>query len=295
MKMAFSNNENISAGLEKGEWLLAHPVLPLVQIVQFLYYSGPFEQVGQVLAELVEPIETASAVYENPSVILAFYLPALQDYEQMKGHGGSSCVPTIYDEEGRQLDGMAALEAWVTFRVLDMELEILNSELCRPWGCALCCSGPEAEDDKHEFFHIPLRDSELCCLDLPRFESDLSREATPLDEPPLQIGGEPFYRKARALYRWKNGWSMVLPRGTACPGLDSRGGCSIYQQRPAVCRKPQIFNYLLEESDDEPGSYVTRGKLLAVWDCPYVQRFKETIAAFAEISGLEPVFRQNKK
>jgi Fe-S-cluster containining protein len=292
-----SNNENTPGGNDKGEWLLSHPVLPLVQIVQFLYFTGPFETVSQVLDELVEPIETGTAVYDKPTEILAPYLPALQNYELMKGQGDPDIVPAVYDEQGNRLEWMAALEAWVNYQVLTMELEPLNSVLCHPCGCVLCCTGPDEQDAEQEFFEIPLSAKEVSCFDLSHYDTEQTRQSASLDEPPLQIEGIPFYQQGRAIYRWKTGWSMILPRAAACPGLDTTtGSCRIYPDRPDVCRRPQIFNYILERKDGDSGNgYVLRNKVLAVWDCPYVQRYKDEIASFIEVSGLEPVFRQNKK
>jgi hypothetical protein len=60
---------------------------------------------------------------------------------------------------------------------------------------------------------------------------------------------------------------------------------------------PQIFPYLLERAAIDKGgmeTYILRNKILAVWDCPYVKEYKEEIATYAELCGLEPLFRQNK-
>jgi len=40
--------------------------------------------------------------------------------------------------------------------------------------------------------------------------------------------------------------------------------------------------------------YVARNKVLGVWDCPYVRKYQDEIGAYAEMSGLEPVFKKSK-
>ena len=97
---------------------------------------------------------------------------------------------------------------------------------------------------------------------------------------------------------------MILPKDTQCPTLDiSTGCCRIYPHRPEVCRRPQIFSYVLEHAPDLDieydgrvlPTYIKQNKLLAVWDCPYVKILKDEIAQYAEICGLEPIFRENKR
>jgi hypothetical protein len=76
----------------------------------------------------------------------------------------------------------------------------------------------------------------------------------------------------------------------------------IYAKRPEVCRKPQIFPYVLEKTDDMAKRndgvripvYMARNKMLAVWDCPYVRELQDEIGAYAEMSGLEPIFKKSK-
>jgi Fe-S-cluster containining protein len=117
------------------------------------------------------------------------------------------------------------------------------------------------------------------------------------------VDGAPFYANQAALYRWRKGWSMILPRHSRCPGLDTASGCCrIYPDRPDVCRRPQIFPYMLDREprlDTEYDgrmlpAFVIRAKMLAIWDCPYVQQFQEEIGRYAQLCGLEPIFKQNK-
>jgi Fe-S-cluster containining protein len=106
-----------------------------------------------------------------------------------------------------------------------------------------------------------------------------------------------------ALYHWENGWSLILPGGSICPALSAHTKkCMVYAKRPQVCRKPQIFAYILEKTPDtakhSDGTlipvYMARNKVLAVWDCPYVRKFQDEIGAYAEMGGLEPIFKKSK-
>jgi Fe-S-cluster containining protein len=106
-----------------------------------------------------------------------------------------------------------------------------------------------------------------------------------------------------ALYHWQNGWSLILPEGSVCPQLfpDTKR-CTVYEKRPEVCRKPQIFPYVLEKTPDTAKRsdgviipvYMARNKVLAVWDCPYVRKYQDEIGAYVEMSGLTPIFKKSK-
>lgn len=291
---------------DDGQWLLAHPILPLVRIVRFLYLTGPFDTVAEVLTELTEPIETNTGIYQEPASLLTPYLPIMAIFEAEKaGRGSPDAI--ILNEQREPMEGFAALDHWVAQQILTVELERLNSILCRPCGCVLCCEGPVVAADggetRQHFFEIPLNDTETKLFELPVLDTEESRSLTALDDPGLSVDGRPFYEGEPALYKWRTGWSMILPRARACPHLDRRRfSCAIYPQRPEVCRRPQVFPYALErapELDEEREgrllpAYYSRGKLLAVWDCPYVKRFKEEIAQYAELCELEPVFMENK-
>ncbi len=284
--------EQLGQGLAR----LRQPILPLVRIVQFLYLTGPFERVAPILAELNEPVEMEAVAYPEPQALLAPYLPALARFEQLKHPElAGFCV---LDENGTELDSHTAIELMVCQEILTQELEAINSLLCGPCGCALCCVGPEA-DMAQEFFEIPLQAAELASFPVPRIDSPESRGSDPYQEPPLLVGGMPFCQGPTALYHWHSHWSLILPRASACPNLDpASGGCNIYPNRPEVCRRPQIFPYALERTPekDRPGlpAFMARRKLLAIWDCPYVRTLQEEIGLYAELSGLEPIFRENK-
>jgi Fe-S-cluster containining protein len=97
------------------------------------------------------------------------------------------------------------------------------------------------------------------------------------------------------MVHWQHGWSLILPRSSRCPNLAADGRCQIYSDRPEVCRRPQIFPYVLEPFTDEAGpGWRIRRSLLAVLDCPYVRLLQDEIAGFAAASELDLVFRRNK-
>jgi Fe-S-cluster containining protein len=297
------------AQTREGLRLLGQPVLPLFRMVQFIYLTGPFTEVEQVIAQFTEPVETKTARYEDPATILAPYLPMMKGIEPLKSTEGHA-VPLIVDAQSKPVNRFTAMESWIGQQILEMELEKINSLLCGPNACVLCCVGPDyglASDAgrqmTQDFFEIPLTGQETAHFELPKIESEETRSRTANMEPALHVDGRPFYEQGPAIYHWQNGWAMILPARSACPQLDGEGHiCRIYPQRPAVCRRPQIFPYLIEKSDAQssdyrqgPNSvYATRQKLLAVWDCPYVRNFKEEIAAFAAACRLEPVFMENK-
>ncbi len=281
--------------LQAGRMRLARPVLPLARLVEILFLSGPFATAAEVLAELNEPIETAAIRYPAPAATLTPHLDLLGEFERLKDPRPASY--TVLAPDGETLPLLEAVEAWVAQKILTRELEAINSLLCGPGGCALCCQGPTA-DMRQDFFAIPLSAAEVGLFPLPCHDSPASRRLTADSEPPLAVAGRPFFAAPAGLYHWRDGWGMILPRCTSCPQLGADGVCAIYPQRPQVCRRPQIFAYRLEQAAREVAETVTvwveRGKLLAVWDCPYVRALRPEIAAYAEACELEPIFKENK-
>jgi Fe-S-cluster containining protein len=284
-------------GVEKddfkaGRALLGQPALPLVSIVQFLYLTGDFATVAEVIDEMPEPIETGYALYEHPRELLRRHLPHLELLESLKN--GEIVQEQIIDETGEVLDTMTAVTALVGQRIMEDELEPINSALCSPCGCTLCCTGPD-QDMEQEFFEIPLQDMETDLFSLARHDDTDSRSCRAMDDPPLLQDGKPFYmRPTPELFHWQNGWSMILPKKSSCPGLAEDGRCRVYIDRPRVCRKPQIFSYILEPTDRE-NQYRLRSSLLAVTDCPYVQVLQDKISAYAAACELEIIFKGNKQ
>ena len=292
---------------------LKKPILPLVEMVEFLYLSGPCKTMVEVLDRLKKPLALGGLHYENPQQVLQPHESLLWEFEVLKGEKSlATSIPFIVSEKQEPLARRQSLGCWIRQQILDRELEEINSMLCGPCGCVLCCTGPDSKFDslsgfkgnmKQEYFEIPLADSEVDLFVLPRVDSGESRVHTTKSSPVLQVNNIAFYKHEKALYHWQNGWSLILPKGTTCPQLsEETNKCMIYATRPEVCRKPQIFPYVLEKTDDmakrDDGAripvYMARNKMLAVWDCPYVRELQDEIGAYAEMSGLEPVFKKSK-
>ncbi len=281
--MTNDRKRKYSAGLA----LMQRPVLPLVRLFLLLYLTGPFRTAAELAGELNGEVETGGVTYPAPREALAPYLDELAGFEILKQGGRPG---PVFDEGGEPLDPMEALEHLVCHRVLVRELETVNSLLCRPCGCSLCCTGPDAKM-RQEFFGIPLAEEETALFPLAMTDTPESRAADPYSGDEYAPGGVPFYRQGAGIHRFRTGFSLILPRGERCPNLDANGGCAIYPDRPEVCRRPQIFSYLIEETE---GEKIARNKLLAVTDCPYVRDLEEEIAAYAASCGLELVLRRNK-
>ncbi len=279
--------------LHAGLGLLRQPVLPLVGMVQFIYLTGDFASVEEVIAQMPDDIETDFARYREVPALLAPYADLLQPLVALKA--GEPSNDRVIDAEGRAVDAMTATGALVAQRILTRELERINSVLCAPCGCTLCCVGPDAEM-RQAYFEIPLQPGENALFSLARIDSEASRRQRVDDETPLQVDGRAFFdRPDPALVHWQRGWSLILPTATRCPHLAGSGRCRIYPDRPQVCRRPQIFPYMVE-SAEEQGQPVRRLRrtLLAVVDCPYVQLLQDEIAAYAAACELETMFRRNK-
>ena len=280
---------------EKALSRLERPLLPLISLFEMLYLTGPFAGIEELLAELPADIETNGCHYDEPAALLRTEMDIIREVELLKNNHPLSCL--IIDDKGQECPRVEAVELWIAQGIMIRELEEINSLLCGGRGCDLCCIGP-ANHSRHNFFDIPLGDDEVKGFTGLRrvdeaIEGDIYAEPAPLiDERPFYQSDVPF------LLRWRRGWSLVLPRRSSCPKLADNGFCTVYEQRPAVCRKPQIFPYALEE-DGRSGDgglprYVGRRKLLAVWDCPYVREYQAQIARYGELCGMEPVFKENK-
>jgi Fe-S-cluster containining protein len=279
----------LAAGLE----LLHRPVLPLVTIVQFFLVTGDFDSVEEVIGQLPEDIETGYAVYAHAAADLAPYTDLLQPLIDLKA--GRVPEERVVTSDGESLDAMSAISALVAQQVLTRELEQINSLLCAPCNCTLCCIGPDTSMEQ-DFFEIPLQSGEAEFFPLERIDTEASRAHRADEEPSLQVGGRNFYQRTEpVLIHWRHGWSQILPKTSRCPNLESSGRCRVYPNRPQVCRRPQIFPYMVEPTEQN-GQPVLRLRqaLLGVIDCPYVQLLQEEIAAYAAACELEMIFRHNK-
>jgi hypothetical protein len=209
--------------LREGLARLKTPVLPLVHIVQWLYLSGPFQTVTEMLPQLSEPIEMEHGLYPEPAVLLAAYSEALSHLHNLK-RPEAATLPHIVDERGKSLEAMEAIAQWTRHLILNRELEMINSLLCTPQHCALCCIGPE-DNQQQLFFEIPLAPEEISLFDLHPHDDEDTRAATPYEEPPLPRQNRPFYETGAGLYHWRSGWSLILPKNILCPHLDGHGAC----------------------------------------------------------------------
>ncbi len=293
--MAF-REKNFDTCYEKGIRMLARPVWPLCNLLILLYLAAEKEGLEDLAARMPEEVETQGIIYEKPAQVLKPYLPALKNMEILRGGGGASPdMPAVFSTEGQVLDMFDSLVACTQQAVLERELEKINSLLCGPCSCTLCCTGP-APDARQEYFEIPLLEHEIRLFDLPRIDSASSRACGPEDDPAFCVDGHPFFEHPPALYHWSAGWSMILSRGRSCPHLQEAGTCGIYPERPRVCRKPQIFPVVVEKPlrGVKDSRMIRQNALLAVWDCPYVKDLKEKILDYAGINELKMVFRENK-
>ena len=149
------------------------------------------------------------------------------------------------------------------------------------------------------YFEIPLAEAETDLFAVEQVDTGLSRPVLLDDVPALRHDERIFYdRDTPLVLRWLQGAaSLLLPRATACPNLASSGRCRVYADRPQVCRRPQIFAYVLEPVDGPAvghPAFRLRQSLLAVVDCPYVELLRDEIAAYAAACELELVLRRNK-
>lgn len=281
------------AAFTDGLAMLRQPVLPLAGIVQFIYLTGDFASVREVVAELPQEIETGYACYHDPAGALAPYLDLLEPLVALKA--GVPPSTEVLDAAGQPVDAMAATIALVAQHILTRELERINSLLCAPCGCTLCCVGPEP-GMVQRYFEIPLKEEETGLFPIDRIDAPESRALRIDHEPPLQADGRDFFNRSEpVLIRWRPGWSLVLPTESRCPNLEAEGRCRVYPDRPQVCRRPQIFPYVVEPvGEAQPPAFRLRQTLLAVVDCPYVRLLQEEIAAYAAACELEMLFRHNK-
>ncbi len=266
--------------------IMARPAWPLCRLTILLFVTGGFSSLENVIDELPRPVDTGECVYPDPGTILAVHLEAIAGAVDHICNPSISDMAQVLDETGKPCDPLEAAVLVAQQEVISKELEEINSILCGPCDCTLCCTGPKA-DDRHDYFEIPLADKETDFFELKRIENDRTLFTT------AQLAEKEweFFRHAPALFHWSSGWSLVLPKNSSCPNLSPDGLCKIYSNRPTVCRKPQIFSYVIEKQGNQ---LIKREKLLAVTDCPYVNELKEEIAEYGRLCGLEVLFSRNK-
>lgn len=284
---------------------LRRPLLPLARMVHFFLATGAADNVAGVLAQLPARIDTEFACYDDPARLLRPFLPLLDEL-LLEAPPASSVVA----EDNTPLEPVAARLALIWQALLERELETINSLLCAPCDCTLCCTGP-ARDMEQDYFFIPLAEDELPLFPLSRIslqeqqaegrEPGAAPEKNDFSRPDPNVlafllsaqGGE----ATPCIVRRQQEWLLALPRGHACPQL-SDGRCRCYAERPRVCRRPQLFPYLLEPlptaGRDAGPAYRLRHALRAVSDCPYVAALRQDIADYAAACELTLYFGPNK-
>ncbi len=293
-----------SAAKGSHEWragvkALGSPAWPLCNLAIMLFMAGPYRDLNELLKDLPDEIEMESVCYPSARALLSRYIDLLTPFESYKPEGPvdihpGNVPPEVEDSEGNPLDPMEAARAWIKQKVLERELERINSLLCGPCQCILCCIGPEV-DARQFFFEIPLSPAEVPLFDIPVRSTKQTRASSPEDEPPLRIHGTPFYLSQPAIYEWQKGWSMILTREARCPNLTQQGSCAIYGDRPLTCRRPQVFPFIVECRNDKNLTNLSfRDTILAVWDCPYVRTLKAEIIKYAHLCEADIIFRENK-
>ena len=93
----------------------------------------------------------------------------------------------VVGENADRVDDMTAISCLCLLQVLTDELEEINSLLCAPCGCDLCCTGPTSSMEQ-EFFEIPITDSEVELFTVERHESKDSKRRTSQEDPALAVG-----------------------------------------------------------------------------------------------------------
>ncbi len=274
-----------------------------------LFFAGPYQCFEELADDLPDEMEISSITYRTAANLLTKNITHLKIFETIKGTAtpDQSSAPAssfpdppgfnisdsavIMPETGNHADVFETALARAKHRIIEQELEGVNSALCGPCRCTLCCTGPE-EDASQEFFEIPLFRHEVQRFDLKTIDTEKTRKTNPYAENPLLMDKIPFYHTGPAIYRWETGWSMILTRGSRCPALSPSGSCSIYRQRPVVCRKPQIFSAILQPAPG--GKLVFQNRLLAVTDCPYVRAIDKQITAYAALCETDILLKANK-
>ena len=266
--------------------MLGLPSWPLCRLVLLLYITGGFSSLHELLEELKGPMEVDDYTYHDPQKTISPHIEPLQQAVDILTGNTNQISATAFEKNGDPCDALESAFLLAQQQVIEKELEKINSILCAPCSCTLCCTGPKS-DDLQEYFEIPLSEHELVQFDLNRIEDNRTITTTA----PEAEKKWPFYKDSPALFHWSSGWSLILPKESSCPNLSKEGRCKIYENRPYVCKKPQIFSYVLEKQNDK---LIKQEKLLAITDCPYVKNLKEEIAKYGRLCGLEVVFSRNK-
>ncbi len=270
---------------EKALTMMETPAWPLSRLVLLIFLTGDFESFQKALAEIEGPIDTGEILYKHPKDVISSHINAIEDAADIIA-GKKPLGKTVLTAEGQPCDAFEAALLLAQQEIISKELEEINSLLCGPCSCALCCTGPT---DQHEqtYFEIPLAEDEIELFNLDKIENSMTLSST-CSEAEKEWD---FLKQGPALYHWANGWSLILPKNSSCPNLSQDNYCKIYANRPNVCKKPQIFSYVVEKQGE---NLVKQEKLLAILDCPYVKELKDSIGEYGRKCGLEVVLTKNK-
>lgn len=266
--------------------LLGHPSWPLCRLTLLVFVTGGFSTLREVLDELNGPIDIGECTYLDPQKTISPHIESLNLAASTILERSNEKHTAVFDLDGNPCDLLESAILIAQQQVIEKELEQINSILCAPCSCTLCCTGP-GSDDLQDYFEIPLSSNEVSLFNIKRIENERTISTTACEAEKRW----PFYSHAPAIFHWSNGWSLILPKDSVCPNLTMEGKCKIYGKRPYVCRKPQIFCYVVEKQKE---MLVKQEKILAVTDCPYVKDLKEEIANYGRLCGLEVVFSRNK-
>lgn len=282
-------NTEWQAGLKH----LETPLWPLTKLCILLYLTSPYETWKELLQALPQELSVDETVYEAPASRLAHLNLNTRWIDLLKHEGDSSGLPEVINEGNEPLDMFSTVLSLVKQEVMQTELETINSLFCASMKCALCCEGPESNAIQ-EFFEIPLQLEELALFTLKPIETPFQGGFEPYSADIFQMDGRPFYLLPPAIYHWRHGYSLILTKGAFCPHLTEDKRCNIYEKRPNVCRRPQIFAYVLEQQQDKPNTSTKRDTLLAVTDCPYVRLLEKELERYAVLNEVSLLLKPNK-
>ena len=165
-----------------GAAMLANPTLPLVRIVQMPYITGPFKRIARF------SMNSTNRWRWRPAPTL---IPKRCSCPILKTCNCSSSL----NIPGRRSRWTASnrLNFWVAQRILARELENINSLLCGPCDCQLCCLGPSGEMGQ-VFLRAPCKSKKTTCS---AFPGSTPKKAGK----PTSMPSRSFWRKARRSFR----------------------------------------------------------------------------------------------
>jgi Fe-S-cluster containining protein len=282
-----------SAEWQAGLHHLKHPLWPLTKLCILLYLTSPYETWEELLQALPPELSVDETIYEDPASKLTHVHMNTRWLELLRQGSGGNGLPVVINEGNDTLDMFSTVLCLLKQQVMEAELETVNSLFCASMKCALCCKGPEP-DAVQEFFEIPLQPQELSLFAFQPIETPFQGGFDACSADIFQIDERPFYLLPPAVYHWRHGYSLILTKGASCPHLTGNMRCNIYEKRPNVCRKPQIFAYVLEQQPDKPHVSLERDTLLAITDCPYVRLLEKELERYAVLNEVTLMLKPNK-